>query len=137
MTRPWHRFKPYVIIPMVIGGLALAVLVAFLLGLIVMLLWNWLMPVIFGLPEISYWQGWGLVLLAHILFKAGPHHRDHEEGSGREREWKRKFRDRINRGFDHGPSEGPSDQERGERPAGSDEEPPPGPQEPRAPRGGQ
>jgi hypothetical protein len=56
---------------MVIGGLALAVLFAFLFGWIVMLLWNRLMPQIFGLPQISYWQGWGLVLLSHILVKGG------------------------------------------------------------------
>jgi hypothetical protein len=33
-----------------------------------MLLWNWLMPVIFGLSEISFWQAVGLNLLASILF---------------------------------------------------------------------
>jgi hypothetical protein len=34
-----------------------------------MLLWNWLMPEIFGLPLINYWKGWGLLLLNFILFK--------------------------------------------------------------------
>jgi hypothetical protein len=34
-----------------------------------MLLWNWLMPDIFGLKEISYWQAWGLFLLSTLLFK--------------------------------------------------------------------
>jgi len=42
----------------------------FLFGLVVMLLWNWLMPDIFGLRTITYWQGWGLLLLSHILFKS-------------------------------------------------------------------
>jgi hypothetical protein len=42
----------------------------FLFGLVVMLLWNWLMPDIFGLPRIDYWHAWGLLLLSHILFKS-------------------------------------------------------------------
>jgi len=48
-----------------IGGLALFAL----LGWIVMLLWNWLMPDIFGLKVITYWQAWGLFLLSTLLFK--------------------------------------------------------------------
>ncbi len=35
----------------------------------VQLLWNWLMPVIFGLPAISFWQSVGLMLLVSILFR--------------------------------------------------------------------
>ncbi len=70
--RAWHsRFSPLAIIGMVLGGIVLAVLFAFLFGWVVMLLWNWLMPEIFGLPAITYWQGWGLVLLSHILIKGG------------------------------------------------------------------
>ncbi len=69
--RWYSRFSPLAIAGMVIGGLALAVLFAFLFGWLVMILWNWLMPEIFGLPAISYWQGWGLVLLSHILLKGG------------------------------------------------------------------
>ncbi|MGA9119933.1 MAG: hypothetical protein WB699_11270 [Bacteroidota bacterium] len=41
---------------------------------LVMLLWNLLMPQIFGLPLLSYWQGMGLFVLAHVLFKGGPTH---------------------------------------------------------------
>lgn len=63
-----HDSKVGRIIAMVLGGVALAVAVAFLLGFFVMLLWNWLMPEIFGLREITYWQAWGLVLLGRFLF---------------------------------------------------------------------
>jgi hypothetical protein len=59
------------IVGMVIAGLAIAVAFAFLFGWLVMLLWNWLMPAIFNLPHITYWQAWGLVLLSHILIKGG------------------------------------------------------------------
>ena len=44
----------------------------FLFGWVVMLLWNWLMPEIFGLTQISYWQAWGLLVLSSILFKSFP-----------------------------------------------------------------
>jgi hypothetical protein len=40
-----------------------------LLGLAVMLLWNWLMPDLFGLKQVNYWQAWGLLILSWILFK--------------------------------------------------------------------
>ena len=32
-----------------------------------MWLWNWLMPTIFGLKEITFWQTIGLQILLHIL----------------------------------------------------------------------
>ena len=35
----------------------------------VQLLWNWLMPAVFGLPVISFWQAAGLMLLVSILFR--------------------------------------------------------------------
>ena len=41
-----------------------------LIGLPTMWLWNWLMPVIFGLPTIGFWQSVGLVFLSGIFFKS-------------------------------------------------------------------
>jgi hypothetical protein len=35
-------------------------------------LWNWLMPDIFGLPQISWLQALGLCLLAKLLFPLPP-----------------------------------------------------------------
>ncbi|MDR0541561.1 MAG: hypothetical protein LBH19_05035 [Dysgonamonadaceae bacterium] len=37
-------------------------------GAVVMLLWNWLAPAIFGLTVINFWQALGLLALARILF---------------------------------------------------------------------
>lgn len=34
-----------------------------------MLLWNWLMPTIFGLIKIDIWQSLGINILAYILFR--------------------------------------------------------------------
>lgn len=45
-------------------------LIALVLGLPLMLLWNWLMPEIFGLTEITFWQAVGLNFLSSILFKS-------------------------------------------------------------------
>lgn len=37
-------------------------------GGIVMLLWNWLIPSIFGLREIGFWEALGLLVLGKVLF---------------------------------------------------------------------
>ena len=42
--------------------------VSLVFGVAVMLLWNWLLPPIFGLPSINYLQAVGLFVLARILF---------------------------------------------------------------------
>lgn len=39
-----------------------------LIGWIVMQLWNWLLPTLFGLHTIGFWQALGLLLLCRILF---------------------------------------------------------------------
>lgn len=41
-------------------------------GLLVMLLWNSLMPIIFGLPAITFVQAIGLLILSRILFGGFP-----------------------------------------------------------------
>src|SRR5215510_4979549 len=47
----------------VIGVVAVSVF-----GLVVMNLWNWLAPPVFGLRTISFWQALGLLILSRILF---------------------------------------------------------------------
>jgi hypothetical protein len=42
-----------------------------LFGAVTMWLWNWLMPAIFKLPTIGFWQAIGILILAQILFKGG------------------------------------------------------------------
>jgi hypothetical protein len=51
-------------------------LVGALLSLPVMLLWDWLMPTIFGLPEITWFQAWGLLWLTGILFRPSVSRKD-------------------------------------------------------------
>ena len=38
---------------------------------VIMLLWNALVPTIFGLTAISFWQSMGLMFLLSLLFKSG------------------------------------------------------------------
>ena len=56
------------IVILAIGGVMVAVIMAFIFGLLVKWLWNWIMPGVFGLPVITFWQAWGLFLLMKILF---------------------------------------------------------------------
>ena len=44
--------------------------VALLFGLPLQILWNLLMPELFNLPYISFWQACGLNLIAGILFRS-------------------------------------------------------------------
>jgi hypothetical protein len=53
--------RAILIIPLVIAVLALV-------GLVVMLLWNALVPQLFHGPVLGYWQAVGLLLLCRLLF---------------------------------------------------------------------
>lgn len=67
----WHdRSLPVKILMGVGFGILGLGLMAFF-GWVVMALWNWLMPDLFGLKRIGYWQAWGLLVLCKILFHGG------------------------------------------------------------------
>jgi hypothetical protein len=71
-----------------VGVIAAGVLVVVpglvtLCGVVTMGLWNALMPAIFKLPSIGFWQALGLLLLSRILLKGGAGHAGH-------RHWKRR-----------------------------------------------
>lgn len=87
----WREFSVMVRVLMVLGGIAVVCGFVVLGGFVVVWLWNWLMPVIFHLPIIGFWQALGLLALTTILFN-----RPHSLGHGsRERRRKRAFRDRL------------------------------------------
>ena len=48
-------------------GICWILLVCVVIALPTMLLWNWLMPVIFSLTKIGFWQALGLNLLGSLL----------------------------------------------------------------------
>ncbi|MBP8082099.1 MAG: hypothetical protein KAZ87_02730 [Spirochaetes bacterium] len=55
------------------GGVG-ALLLACLFGFIFMHLWNYVMPDLFGIKTISFFQSVGLVILSKILFGSLKHH---------------------------------------------------------------
>ena len=72
-------------------GIGFGILFLGLFSLLVFLLWNWLMPAIFGLTTISYLQALGLLVFSKILFFG--FHRSYGPSSHfRSREyWKKRF----------------------------------------------
>jgi hypothetical protein len=78
------RFVPigFRICGLAIFGISMAIIFAFAFGWIVMILWNHLMPSLFGLTTITYLQSVGLLVLAKLLFGGFGHpgghpHKDH------------------------------------------------------------
>ena len=53
------------IAPLAIVGIAVFMLIG---GSVVRLLWNWLLPGLFGWPQLTFWQALGLLALCRILF---------------------------------------------------------------------
>src|SRR5437899_1717410 len=51
--------------PLAIGGLLLFIAIG---GELVLQLWNWLLPPLFGWRQITFWQALGILALCRILF---------------------------------------------------------------------
>jgi hypothetical protein len=72
----------------------------FLGGKVVQLLWNWLLPPLFGFPTVTYWQALGVLALSRILFGGlgmGGHRGPRSRGfTGEEKErFRQRMRDRA------------------------------------------
>ena len=61
------KSKGKLIVIHVLAGIGMAVIFGLIFGYFVMILWNLLMPDIFGLKEINFWQGAGLVIFSRLL----------------------------------------------------------------------
>jgi hypothetical protein len=109
MRRRWIFLAPLAILAMllfiVIGGE------------VVMKLWNWLLPPLFGWRQITFWQGLGLLALCRILFGGlGMHSSGRSNFRRRMRdrcehvtpEERERFRQRMRERFGVGPSTGES-----------------------------
>lgn len=55
------RKRRFFFLPLIIAGFAA-------LSVVIMLLWNWLMPTLFHLTTITFWQAAGLFALSRLLF---------------------------------------------------------------------
>jgi hypothetical protein len=87
--------KGFRIIAAVIMGIFAATALSLITGVFVMLLWNWLMPSVFGLGTITFWQAFGLSLLAKLLLCGfgrmfpGPGHKPDRRWRENSRRWSR------------------------------------------------
>lgn len=52
------------------GVIFLVLISSLIMALPTMLLWNWLMPILFGLTKITFWQALGINIFTGILFKS-------------------------------------------------------------------
>jgi hypothetical protein len=74
MRKKWWLFllAPIAIVAFIVIG-----------GEVVMHLWNWLVPTLFGWRPITFWQAIGLLALCRILFGGFGGHGPHRSGFGR------------------------------------------------------
>ncbi len=66
-THKIRKRSPLEIAGMILFGIAAITGLAILFGYVIMWLWNWLMPEIFGLTTLTYWQAVGLFILLKLL----------------------------------------------------------------------
>lgn len=59
------RKRLFIIAPLALLGFAALVVIG---GEVVMRLWNWLLPSLFGWRAITFWEALGLLILCRILF---------------------------------------------------------------------
>jgi hypothetical protein len=105
-----RRWKMVLIAPLAILAIVLFIAIG---GEIVMRLWNWLLPPLFGWRLITFWQALGILVLCRVLFGGFGRH-----GSGRSNfrrgvkercarmtpEERERFRERMRERFGFGPS---------------------------------
>lgn len=102
MRKRWYWIAPLGILAMVVF--------AFIGGEVVMRLWNWLLPPLFGWRTLGFWQALGLLALCRILFGGLG---GHGPGPRRGRRWGRgcrnmspeereKFRKAMHEGYGFG-----------------------------------
>jgi hypothetical protein len=66
-TREGVRRRTKRVVAVIVGVLLVMPLVVTLFGVAVQQLWNHLLPEIFGLPTIGFWQALGLLVLSWLL----------------------------------------------------------------------
>ena len=74
MSRKWIWMVPI--------GIVAIIVITFVGGTVVQLLWNWLLPPLFGWKELTFWQAVAMLALCRILFGG--------RGGGGGRSWRHK-----------------------------------------------
>jgi len=96
LTEMTRLTKMILLVPLAILGILIFTAIG---GGVVMLLWNWLAPALFGLRLITFWQAIGLLALCRILFGGfGLGGGGHRSGSRRRMEGRirERVRERMN-----------------------------------------
>jgi hypothetical protein len=100
------RKRWFWIIPVAIIAIPLFIFIG---GEVVMHLWNWLLPPLFGWRALTFWQALGLLVLCRVLFgglggHGGPGPRRHWRGRCRNMspEEREKFRRAMVEGYNFG-----------------------------------
>jgi len=70
--------------------LIMVIVACLVFGFVTMHLWNWLMPMLFGLRTITFVQSLGLLILSKILLGGF-----HKHGGGGRHGWKRHMEERF------------------------------------------
>jgi len=108
LTKMTRLTKMILLVPLAILGILIFTAIG---GGVVMLLWNWLAPALFGLRLITFWQAIGLLALCRILFGgfglAGGGHR-----SGSRRRMEGRIRERVHERMDEWEQMTPEERER-------------------------
>lgn len=78
----------------VLKGIAMVIVMAGVVGFVVRELWNWLMPGLFGLHTVTFWQALGLFVLGKLLLGGFHRHANGRWHGGGQRYWRREMRDR-------------------------------------------
>ena len=80
-------------LPKIVGWILLGIIgasvMALVFGYIVMHVWNWIMPEVFGLRAINFWQAFGIIVLARLIFGGFKH--DHCKKNSHDSHFKKKF----------------------------------------------
>ncbi len=113
-----RRLKRLIFIaPLAILGMLLFIAIG---GEIVLLLWNWLVPPLFGWRQITFWQALGILALCRILFggfgwrgsgRSNFRRRMEERCGQMTPEERERFRQRMRERFGFGPSTSESKQQ--------------------------
>ena len=93
MRRKWIFIAP--------AALLGIVLFIFIGGEVVRLLWNWLLPPLFGWREITFWQALGLLALCRILFGGFGRHGGPRSHSAIRRRMADRMADRVAERWEH------------------------------------
>lgn len=79
------------IIAWVLAGLALACFLALIFGVLVKWLWGLTLTPLFGVPQPSYWQAVGLIILAKLFFGGFGHPHKSSNHSLKYKRWHDRF----------------------------------------------